>query len=144
MVGQHTRTGETTTPYVEMVEYENASAEVREIYDEILHQRGPDGLSEFWKTLAFYPPTLRRNWHQPKDTLAPGTLDGLTKEMLYIAASIATNCKFCTEAHIALAQRLGVTDIILGELTEVVSPVHGANALGAAYGIESATAGRPG
>ena len=131
-------------PYVATVEYEDASAEVREIYDEILQLRGPDGLSEFWKTLAFYPPTLRRNWNQAKDALAPGALDGLTKEMLYIAASIATNCKFCTEAHIALAQRLGMTDIMLGELIEVVSLVHGANALGAGYGIESATADRPG
>ena len=131
-------------PYVAMIEYEDANAEVREIYDEILQVRGPDGLSDFWKTLAFHPPTLRRNWKHAKDALAPGALDGLTKEMLYIAASIATNCAFCTEAHIALAQRLGMTDVMLGELIEVVSLVHGANALGAGYGIESVAADRPG
>jgi AhpD family alkylhydroperoxidase len=131
-------------PYVAMTEYEDASAEVREIYDEILHVRGPDGLSDFWKTLAFHPPTLRRNWKQAQNALAPGALDGLTKEMLYVAASIATNCTFCTEAHIALAQRLGMTDVMLGELIEVVSLVHGATALGAGYGIESVAAVRPG
>lgn len=122
--------------YVAMTEYEDASPEVREIYDEILSVRGPQGLSDFWKVLAFHPPTLRRNWDQARQALAPGALDGLTKEMIYIAASIATNCAFCTEAHMALARRLGMTDPMLGELIEVVSLVHGANALGAAYGVQ--------
>ncbi len=129
-------------PYVEMVEYEDASSEVKEIYDEILATRGPDGLSDFWKTLAFHPPTLLRNWKQASDALSPGELDGLTKEMLYIAASIATNCTYCTEAHIALAQRLGMTDGMLGELVEIVSLAHGASALGAAYGVDRDVASR--
>ena len=122
-------------PHVPMVEYKDASSEVKEIYDEILAVRGQDGLSDFWKTLAFHPPTLRRNWNQARDALSPGALDGLTKEMLYVAASIATNCAYCTEAHIALAQRLGMSDEMLGELVEIVSLVHGASALGAGYGI---------
>lgn len=130
--------------YVETIEYDDASDEVREIYDDILRTRGPDGLSDFWKTLAFHPPTLRRNWMQAKEALAPGALDGLTKELVYVAASIATNCAFCTEAHIALARRLGMTDAMFGELVEVVSLVHGASALGAAYGIDPASANRSG
>ena len=123
-------------PHVAMVEYEDASPEVREVYDEILAVRGIDGLSDFWKTLAFHPPTLRRNWKQARDALAPGAIDGLTKEMLYIAASIATNCTYCTEAHVMLARRLGMSDEKLGELVEIVSLAHGASALGAAYGVD--------
>ena len=90
-------------PHVAMVEYKDASSEVQGIYDEILAVRGQDGLSDFWKTLAFHPPTLRRNWNQARDALSPGALDGLTKEMLYIAASVSGNCDFCTKAHIELA-----------------------------------------
>ena len=56
--------GVVTMPHVAMVQYEDASPEVQEIYDEILAVRGQDGLSNFWKTLAFHPPTLRRNWNQ--------------------------------------------------------------------------------
>lgn len=128
-------------PNVPMTEYEDALPEVRAVYDEILAARGQ--LSDFWKALAFHPPTLRRNWENAKEVLAPGALDPLTKEMLYIAASVATNCDFCTQAHIALAQRLGMTDAMFGELMAVVALANGANSLGTGYGVEAVRAEQP-
>ena len=130
-------------PNVPMTEYEDAAPEVRAVYDEILAARGAGQLSDFWKTLAFHPPTLRRNWENAKEALAPGALDALTKEMVYIAASVATNCDFCTEAHIALARRLGMTDAMFGELMAVVALANGANSLVTGYGVVPERRRRP-
>ena len=123
-------------PNVPITEYEDAKPEVRAVYDEILAARGPGQLSDFWKTLAFHPPTLHRDWENAKEALAHGALDALTKEMLYIAASVSGNCDFCTKAHIELAQRLGMTDEMFGELMAIVALANGANSLGAGYGVE--------
>ena len=86
-----------------ITKYEDAKPEARAVNDEIRAARGPGHLSDFWKTLAFHPPTLRRNWENAKGALAPGPLDALTKEMLWIAASVYGNCDFSTKAHIELA-----------------------------------------
>ncbi len=123
-------------PNVPMVEYDDASPDVRAVFDEIRAARGSDQISVYWKTLAFHPPTLRRNWNAVRETMAPGALDPMTKELLYIAASVATNCDFCIEAHIAHARRLGMSDEMLGELMAVVALASGANRLGVGYGVE--------
>jgi len=106
------------------------------VNDEILAARGPGQLSNFWKTLTFHPPTLRRNWENAKEVLAPGALDALTKETLYIAASVSGNCDFCTKAHIELAQRLGMIDAMFGELMTIVALPNGEKNLGAGCGVE--------
>ncbi|MCH9672432.1 MAG: carboxymuconolactone decarboxylase family protein [Gammaproteobacteria bacterium] len=124
--------------FVTPVEYDDATPEVREIYDEILALRGTGQLSPFWKTLAFHPPTLRQAWNSVRETLSPGALDEVTKEMIYIAASVATNCDYCINAHIGHAKRLGMTDEMLGELMAVVSVASGVNRLGIGYGIKPA------
>ena len=123
-------------PFVNPVEYDDASPEVREVFDEILAERGTGTLSVFWKTLAFHPPTLRKSWDAVREALAPGALDERTKEMIYIAASVATNCDYCIDAHINHARRLGMTDEMLGELMSVVSVASGVNRLGIGYGIK--------
>ena len=122
--------------YIQPVEYENACDEVREIYDELIALRGTGEVSHFWKVLAFHPPTLRRAWHSVRDTMEAGALDEMTKEMIYIAASVATNCDYCIEAHINHAKRLGMSDEMLGELMSVVSVASGVNRLGIGYGIK--------
>lgn len=122
--------------FVNPVEYADASPEVRAVFDEILAERGTGELSPFWKTLAFHPPTLRRAWDSVKEALAPGALDEKTKEMIYIAASVATNCDYCINAHLGHARRLGMTDAELGELMEVVSVASGVNRLGIGYGLK--------
>ncbi len=122
--------------FVKPVEYEDASDEVREIYDELIALRGTGEVSHFWKVLAFHPPTLRQAWHSVRDTMKDGALDEMTKEMIYIAASVATNCDYCIDAHIKHAKRLGMSDEMLGELMAVVSVASGVNRLGVGYGIK--------
>ncbi|MEM7254511.1 MAG: carboxymuconolactone decarboxylase family protein [Pseudomonadota bacterium] len=125
--------------FVAPVEYEDANDDVKAVFDEILAERGTGELSLFWKTLAFHPPTLRQAWNSVREALAPGALDERTKEMLYIAASVATNCDYCIDAHIRHAKRLGMTDEMLGELLQVVAVASGVNRLGIGYGIKPST-----
>ena len=84
-----------------LIEYDIASAEVRAIYDDILATRKTDYINNFWKALANDPATLKRTWESVKQIMAPGALDPLTKEMLYVAVSVTNQCPYC----IAFAHR---------------------------------------
>jgi AhpD family alkylhydroperoxidase len=80
----------------------------------------PD-VTNFWKALAVHPPTLARTWASLKEVMAPGgALDPLTKEMLYLAASMAAGCAYCTASHTAAARAKGMTEEMRGELLAVV------------------------
>lgn len=105
---------------VSLIEYEDASAEVRAVYDDIMATRGTDWVNNFWKAIAHHPPTLRRTWESAKEVMAPGALDPLTKEMLYIAVSIAHSCEYCIHSHTAAARAKGLSEEMLGELVAVV------------------------
>ena len=105
---------------VRLIEYGEAGPEVRAVYDEIMAARGTDWVNNFWKALAVHPPTLRRTWDAVQAVMAPGTLDVRTKEMLYLAVSIANNCEYCIHSHTASARRAGMTDAMYGELLAVV------------------------
>jgi AhpD family alkylhydroperoxidase len=105
---------------VRLIEYEEAVPEVRAVYDEIMAARGTDWVNNFWKALAVHPPTLRRTWDAVQAVMAPGALDVRTKEMLYVAVSIANNCEYCIHSHTASARRAGMTDAMYGELLAVV------------------------
>jgi AhpD family alkylhydroperoxidase len=114
---------------VRLIEYDEATAEVRAVYDEIMAARGTDWVNNFWKALAYHPPTLRRTWESIKAVMASGAIDPLTKEMLYLAVSIANNCDYCIHSHTASARRAGMTDAMLGELVAVVGMACETNAL---------------
>jgi len=120
---------------VKLIEYADASAEIRAVYDDIMQTRKTDWINNFWKALANHPPTLRRTWESVKEVMAPGALDLLTKEMLYLAVSVAHNCEYCTYSHTAGARRAGMTDAMLGELTAVVGMASETNALADAYRV---------
>jgi alkylhydroperoxidase family enzyme len=75
---------------VQQIEYESASAEVRAVYDDIRATRKTDFINNFWKVLANDPAALARTWANVKQVMAPGALDPLTKEMVYVAASTRT------------------------------------------------------
>ena len=105
---------------VRLIEYDEAVPEVRAVYDEIMAARGTDWVNNFWKALAVHPPTLRRTWDAVQVVMAPGALDVRTKEMLYLAVSIANNCEYCIHSHTASARRAGMTDAMYGELLAVV------------------------
>lgn len=77
---------------VRLIEYDEASAEIRAVYDDIMRTRGTDWINNFWKVLANDPPTLRRTWESIKEVMAPGALDPLTKELIYLAVSASNGC----------------------------------------------------
>lgn len=105
---------------VKPVEYADAPPEVRAVYDDIKATRGVPDVNNFWKYLAHDPASLRRTWTSLKEVMAPGALDPLTKEMLYLAVSIAQGCDYCIASHTAAARRNGMSDAMLGELIAVV------------------------
>lgn len=107
-------------PLAKMVEYRDAPPEVRAVFDDIMATRRTDWVNNFWKMLAVDPPTLRRTWESVKQVMAPGALDPLVKEMLYIAVSVTNGCEYCIHSHTASARGKGMTDAQLAELMAVV------------------------
>ena len=122
-------------PIVKLVEYEQASPEVRAVYEDIMAARKSDWVNNFWKALASYPPTLRRIWEGVKEVMRPGTLDPLTKEMIYVAVSVTNNCEYCIHSHIASARAKGMTDEMLGEVLAVTGMANQTNRLANGYQV---------
>jgi AhpD family alkylhydroperoxidase len=118
------------------VEYSEASPEVRAVYDDILATRKTDWINNFWKVLANDPVTLKRTWESTKQIMAPGALDPLTKEMLYIAVSVSNQCPYCIASHTASASNKGMTDAMFHELMAVVGMANETNRLVAGYQVE--------
>lgn len=121
---------------VKLIEYEAASPEVRQVYDDIMATRGTDWINNFWKTLAVQPELLRRTWSDVKTAMAPGVLDPLTKEMIYVAVSATNSCNYCTNTHTAAARSKGMTDEMLSELMAVVGMANQTNSLANGFQVE--------
>ena len=121
---------------VRMVEYEEASAEVRAVFDDIMESRGIDFVPNFWRTIAHHPPTLKAVWAHLKAVMAPGALDAMTKEMIAIAVSATNGCEYCINSHIAGARKLGMTDAQFGELMAVVGMFNQTNKLVEGYQVQ--------
>jgi len=115
-----------------LVEYADASPEVRAVYDDIMTTRKTDVINNFWKALASHPATLRRTWESLKQIMAPGALDPLTKELIYLAVSATNQCSYCVASHSASARTKGMTEEMFGELLAVVGMANQTNALAAA------------
>ena len=92
------------------IEYKDASPEVRAVYDDIMSTRKTDWINNFWKAIAHDPVMLKRTWEDIKQIMAPGALDPLMKEMIYIAVSVTNQCGYCIASHTAAAQKKGMTD----------------------------------
>ncbi len=119
-----------------LVRYEDASAEVRAIYDDIMATRKTDWINNFWQALAHDPATLRRTWQSIKEIMAPGALDALTKEMIYLAVSATNQCGYCIASHTAAARKAGMTDAMFAELMAVVGMANETNRLASGYQVE--------
>ena len=119
-----------------LIEYADASAEVRAVYDDIMTTRKTDWINNFWKALAHDPATLRRTWESIKQIMAPGALDPLTKEMIYVAVSTTNQCGYCIASHTAAARKAGMTDAQLAELMAVVGMANETNRLASGYQVE--------
>jgi AhpD family alkylhydroperoxidase len=114
---------------VPLIEYAQASAEVRAVYDDIMKTRGVDWINNFWKAVANDPKELARVWRDVKQVMAPGALDPLVKEMLYVAVSATNGCEYCTYSHTAAARKRGMSDAMLMELLAVVGVANETNRL---------------
>jgi AhpD family alkylhydroperoxidase len=114
---------------VKIIEYAQASPEVKVVYDDIMKTRGVDWVNNFWKALANDPAQLARVWTQVKQVMAPGALDPLVKEMVYVAVSATNGCEYCTYSHTAGARKKGMTDAMFMELMAVVGLANETNRL---------------
>jgi AhpD family alkylhydroperoxidase len=103
-----------------LIAYEDASPEVREVYDDVKATRQVEDVNNFWKALAADPRTLRRTWASLKEVMGPGALETLTKELIYVAVSVTNGCEYCIASHSAAARRAGATEEQLAELLAVV------------------------
>jgi AhpD family alkylhydroperoxidase len=119
-----------------LIEYEDASPEVRAVYDDIMATRKVDRVNNFWKAIAHDPVTLKRTWESIKQVMAPGALDALTKELIYVAVSVTNNCGYCIATHTAAAQKKGMTDVMFAELMAVVGMANETNNLATGYQVE--------
>ena len=117
------------------VEYGQAAPEVRAVYDDIMNTRGVPDVNNFWKYLANDPATLRRTWDSIKEVMAPGALDALTKELIYVAISVSNNCQYCMASHSASALGKGANTGMLTELMAVVAMANETNRLANGYGV---------
>lgn len=120
---------------VKPIEYADAPAEVRAVFDDIKTTRNVPDVNNFWKYLAHDPKTLRRTWDSLKEVMAPGALDPLVKEMLYIAVSITNGCEYCIASHIAAARKRGMSEAMLAELIAVVGMANETNRLVQGWGV---------
>jgi AhpD family alkylhydroperoxidase len=118
-----------------LVEYADAPPEVRAVYEDIMATRGVADVNNFWKALALHPPTLARTWESLKQVMAPGALDPLTKEMLYLAASAAAGCDYCVASHTAAARAKGMNEAMHGELLAVIAMAAETNRLAEALRV---------
>jgi len=119
-----------------LIEYDQASPEVRAVYDDIMATRKTDWINNFWKAIAHDPALLKRTWADIKAVMAPGALDPLTKEMIYLAVSVSNGCTYCTASHTAGARGKGMTDAQLKELLAVVGMANETNRLVEGYRVE--------
>ena len=118
------------------VEYAKASREVRAVFDDIKTSRNVPDVNNFWKHLARDPALLKRTWESVKEVMNPGTLDPLTKEMLYLAVSASNGCAYCIASHTFAARKAGMTEAMFGELMAVVGMANETNRLADGYQVE--------
>lgn len=120
-----------------LIEYDQASPEVRAVYDDIMATRKTDYINNLWKTIAHHPPTLLRTWERVKTIMGgPGVIDPLVRELIYIAVSVTNNCEYCIATHTAAATNKGMTDDMFGELMAIVGLANETNRLAVGYRLE--------
>ncbi len=119
-----------------LIEYIDASPEVKAVFDDIMSTRKVDSVNNFWKAIARDPATLRRTWESIKQIMAPGgALDPLTKELIYIAVSATNQCAYCVASHSSSARKKGMTEEMFGEMMAIVGMANETNALVSGYRV---------
>ncbi len=119
-----------------LIEYKDASPEVHAIYDDIMATRKTDWINNFWKAIAHDPAMLKRTWEDIKQIMAPGAIDAVTKEMIYVAVSVTSQCEYCIASHTASARNKGLSDAQFKELMAVIGMAAETNKLVKGYQVE--------
>ena len=122
-------------PRPKAIEYNEATDAVKAVYDEIKAARNLDDVNNFWKYLANDEQTLRRTWDSLREVMAPGALEPLVKEMIYVAVSVTNGCGYCIASHSAAAAKAGMTQAQFGELIAVVGMANETNRLVNGYRV---------
>ena len=117
------------------IEYADASPAVRAVYDDIKRSRNVPDVNNFWKYLAHDPATLKRTWDSIKEIMAPGALDSLTREMIYLAVSVSNGCGYCIASHTAAARKAGMSDAMFAEVMAVTGMANETNRLANGYRV---------
>jgi len=128
---------------VRLVEYEDASPEAREVYDDIMARKNIDWVPNIWKAMGSHPALLKDVWFSLQETMKPGRLDPLTKEMIAIAVSVTNGCEYCIRSHTAAARAKGMSEAQLGELLAIVGMASETNRLATGLQVPVDTAFMP-
>ena len=123
-------------PILKPVSENKAKGKVKKIFEEIKKTRRINKIPNFWKTLANDPTTLERTWKSLVQVMQKGSLDPLTKEIIYIAVSMTNSCDYCIRSHTFAAKKKGLTDNMLKELISVVGMANKTNRLVESYQVE--------
>ncbi|MBN8929080.1 MAG: alkylhydroperoxidase [Rhodospirillales bacterium 69-11] len=123
-------------PYGKLIDYAEAAPEAKAVMDEIKTARGVPDVNNAWKAMARHPVVMRRFWERAQLVMQPGALDAKTKELIYLAVSVANGCHYCTASHSALAQKKGATEQELAEMVEIVGLALEGNSYATFYGQE--------
>ena len=95
---------------------------VKAVFDDIRATRGTDYINNLWRYLAFDPQLLEETWQDVKTVMStPGSIDPLTREMIYVAVSAANSCSYCIHSHTAAARARGMTDEQHAELIKIIA-----------------------
>ena len=114
----------------------NAKGKVKKIFEEIKKVRKIDEIPNFWKTIANDPETLERTWNSLQQVMGKGSLDPLTKELIYVAVSMTNSCEYCIRSHTLAARKKGMNEKMLNELIAVVGMANETNRLVESYQVE--------
>lgn len=122
--------------YGQLIDYADATPEARAVYDDIKAKRGVPDVNNAWKAMARHPAVMKRFWERAQQVMAPGTLDAKTKELIYLAVSVANGCEYCSASHTNLAKGKGVTEEELAEMVEIIGLALQGNSYATFYGQE--------
>ena len=119
-----------------MIEENEATGKVKEIFEDIKQKRNIKSVNNFWKMLANEPETLDRTWNSLQQVMKKGALDEMTKELIYIAVSITNSCEYCIKSHSSAAIKKGASKDMLAELNAVVGMANETNKLVESYQVK--------
>jgi len=120
--------------YGQLIEHADATPEARAVFDDIKQKRGVPDVNNAWKAMARHPAVMKRFWERAQQVMAPGALDARTKELIYLAVSVANGCHYCSASHTNLAKGKGVTEDELAEMVEIIGLALQGNSYATFYG----------